>query len=72
MVTLHNANAPELRMFNHFMTALRRHFKDPLVDQKARVYIKTVRQGCHLVAEFTKEFWDLVCHLNWPEDILMS
>lgn len=32
MVTLHNDNAPELRNFNHFMTALRKHFKDPLAN----------------------------------------
>lgn len=45
MVTLHNADAPELQNFNHFMAALRQRFEDPLADQKARDSIKMVRQG---------------------------
>lgn len=36
MVTLNNADAPELRNFKQFMAALRQRFKDPLADQKAR------------------------------------
>lgn len=30
MVTLHDADAPELWHFNHVMAALRRRFEDPL------------------------------------------
>lgn len=45
-------------------------FEDPLADCKARDRIKTMRQGHQAVAEYTKEFCDLVCRLNdWPEDI---
>ncbi|XP_060541565.1 zinc finger protein 213-like [Pantherophis guttatus] len=72
MVTLHNANAPELWNFDHFMTALRRRFEDPLADRKARDRIKVVRQGRRPVAEYTEEFWDLACRVHWPEDILVS
>lgn len=70
MVTLHNANSLEFRNFNQFMTAPR--FEDPLADYKARDRIKTVWQGCQLVTDYTKEFPDLACLLDWPEDILMS
>lgn len=73
MVTLHNMNAPELRNFDQFMTALCRQFKDPLADSKARDCIKTMCQGLRVVAEYTEEFCDLACRLNdWLEDILIS
>lgn len=51
MVTVHNANAPELRNFNQFITVLCQWFEDPLADCKARDCIKTVCQGCRVVAE---------------------
>lgn len=35
MVTLHNANAPELQNFNCFMAVLRWRFEDPVADWKA-------------------------------------
>lgn len=72
MITLHNANAPELRNLNCFMTVLRWQFKDLVADQKARGCIRTIRQERRLAAEYTKEFWDLACCLDWPEDILVS
>lgn len=65
IVTLHNADAPELWNFNCFMTALWHRFEDPHPDQKARDRIKTIKQGRQLVAEYTKEFSDLVCHMDW-------
>lgn len=71
MVILHNANAPKLRNFSRFMTALRCRFEDHLANCKAQDHIKMLKQGCHLVAEYTKEFWDLACHLDWAEDILV-
>lgn len=45
MVTLHNTNATELWNFNHFMATLRWRFEEPLAEQKARDYIKMVKQG---------------------------
>lgn len=77
MVTLHNGNAPELRNFNRFMSAMRWQFEDSLADRKTRDHIRTdhirtVRQGCRPAAEYTEEFQDLACHFNWLEDILMN
>lgn len=46
MVTLHNANAPELRNFNIFMMALRQRFEDLLADCRGRNHIKIMQQGC--------------------------
>lgn len=43
-----------------------------LVDWKAWDCIKMVVQGLYPIAEYTKEFRDLVCCLNSPEDILES
>lgn len=40
-------------------------------DQKARDCIKTMRQGRRTVMEYTEEFCDLACRLDWPEDILI-
>lgn len=45
MVTLHNADGPELQNFNQLMTALRQRFEDPLANEKARDHIKTMKQG---------------------------
>lgn len=73
MVTFHNANALELRNFNHLMMMIRRRFEDLLADRKARDHIKTMNQGRRVRAEYTEEFHDLVCNLNdRPEDILIS
>lgn len=44
MVTLHN-NSMELCNFDRFMAALRKRFEDSLADLKARIKIKTKRQG---------------------------
>lgn len=54
------------------MTALKCHFEDCLADQKARDWIKTIKQRHCPVAKYTEEFRDLACRLNWPEDILIS
>lgn len=72
MVTFHNAKNPELQNFKLFMTALRWRFEDPLADWKARDSIKMVRQGCFPEAEYTEEFQDLACCLNWLKDIQVS
>lgn len=72
MVTLHNANAPELRNFNRFMTALRQRFEDPLADRKARDRIKNAQQGRRRVAEYTEEFRNLAYRLDWPECVLVT
>lgn len=46
MVTLQKNDAAEPCNFNRFMAALRKCFKDPpLTDQKARMRIKSIRQG---------------------------
>lgn len=50
------------------MTVLRHRFEDRLAAGKARDQINTVKQGHHLVAEYTEEFQDLACHLNWPKE----
>lgn len=42
MVTLHNDNTLELCNFDYFMTALQKHFEDPLADRKARTRIETI------------------------------
>lgn len=54
------------------MTELRWRFRDLLADWKDRDHIKMVRHGWRPVAEYTEEFRDLACHLNCPEDILVS
>ncbi|XP_013929468.1 PREDICTED: neuralized-like protein 4 [Thamnophis sirtalis] len=56
MVTLQDADAPELQDFDWFMIALRQWFKDSLADRKARDHIKVVKQGHQPVAEYTEEF----------------
>lgn len=66
MVTLHNADATELRNFNYFMMALCRCFEDPLADCKAHNHIKNHE------AEPLTCGQDLACHIDWPEDILVS
>lgn len=72
MVTLHNANTPELRNFNRFMTVLCHRFEGPLVGRKVRECKKTIWQ-CHTVmAEYIEDFYNLAYRLNWPEDILIS
>lgn len=65
----HNANSPQLRNFNCFMTALRWQFEDQLANWKARHCIKTVQQGCRMVAEYTEEFHGVPLALQgrlWP------
>lgn len=69
MVTLHKANEKELRNFYCFMTGLHQRFEDPLAERKVRDCIKTMCQGCRVVAEYTEEFHELACRL---EDILIS
>lgn len=71
MVTLHNANAPELQKFHWFMMALHRHFEEPLADLKVHNPIRIMKQGCRLVAEYIEEFRDFTCPRDWPEDILV-
>lgn len=41
MVTLNNAEVPELQNFTRFMAALRQWLEEPLADRKARDCIKT-------------------------------
>lgn len=43
IVILHN-DAPEVCIFNRFMTALRWRFKDPLDNRKAETQIKAINQ----------------------------
>lgn len=62
MVTLHNANALELRNFDCFMTMLHHQFEDSLADQKARDHIKTVRQGCRAIAEYIEN--SMIWHVD--------
>lgn len=72
MVTLHNANTPELWNFDHFMMALQCRFEKPLDDIKAHDHIRVMKQGRWLVVEYTEEFRDLACCVDWPDDILVS
>lgn len=56
MMTVHNINVPELRNIDHFMMALHHLCKDPLTDQKAHDWIRTMKHGRRLVAKYTEEF----------------
>ncbi|XP_058041525.1 receptor activity-modifying protein 1 isoform X1 [Ahaetulla prasina] len=72
-VSLYSGHSPSLQNYEHFMTALRRRFEDPLAEQKAKSRMKTIRQGRRPVADYSQEFSDLVPLMRgWSEVTLVD
>ncbi|XP_058041925.1 uncharacterized protein LOC131199783 [Ahaetulla prasina] len=73
LVSLYTNHSPLLQNYEHFITALRRRFEDPLAEQKAKGRMKTIRQGRRPVADYSQEFSDLVPLMRgWSEVTLVD
>uniref|UniRef100_A0ACB8GF30 Uncharacterized protein n=1 Tax=Sphaerodactylus townsendi TaxID=933632 RepID=A0ACB8GF30_9SAUR len=70
---LHNpplGRAPELLSFHRFTLALRRQFKDPFEEEKARAQLRQIQQGSQSVSEYISEFRQLARVVQyWPEQV---
>lgn len=73
VMRLHNDDTEELHHFDPCMMAIRQWLENPLPDLRARIRIRTIRQGRHSITAYIQEFQGMPrCLLDWPQVILID
>ncbi|KAL8163076.1 UNVERIFIED_CONTAM: hypothetical protein K2H54_006425 [Gekko kuhli] len=55
-ISIHNAQGPELCEVDEFMWALWVQYEDPMEREKARNYLRALKQGLKMVCKYTEDF----------------